>query len=123
MKENRQLKKLMLQECAKMWDWLSEHPSAHKEEYFRTHPEVYPAACGCFMCEYTFSIDDETEDCNIICPISPLVWPHGCTDSDSVYMIWRNPMFNVDRRIEAAKQIADACREVLKEMEVEDGQA
>jgi len=75
-----------LEACARMWDWLSEHPGATKTDYFLTEPEDadLSSACLCACCTYVNKMFGQ--DCGH-CPLKGYAWVY-CLESGSPYERW-----------------------------------
>ena len=110
-------KRKALELTAELWDWVSEN-GGKKYEWpgWTTQEDIdleEDDRSYCFLCAYTGS--DNCDKC-------PLSWTgeegSTCTDNESPYMIWENSIDLASPKArQAAKRIADLCREELARME------
>ena len=110
-------KRKALEECIKMWTWLSDHPEADKDDYFIAMEINDEPNSECYCCEYTINNGD-CIDCTC-CPI----WEgaanpdDGCYHSNSPYYKWTEAKSAV--RSEYAIEIVKLAQKALDDLNKE----
>jgi len=108
-------RKKAIELCLKMWRWLEGNPEKEKIDWLLDNGYMsFEVDCNCFICEYV--MQSKNGDCSK-CPLKAL-WDH-CMDIKSAYRKWSDCFCEKKDRIKYAKQIADYCERLLKELEDE----
>lgn len=126
-------KRVALEGCIELWDWLAENPECHKcdwsgwgqdvgDNWDPTYKDYGSISSYCFACEYGFRIARKSGKLTSRCDYCPLEWTGTyCTSPESEYDLWaiarRNYCSGKDSSrksvIKHAKAIADLARKAL----------
>ena len=112
-------KRKALEECIKMWTWLSECPGADKDDYFMEMEINDKPHSDCYCCEYAIN-NWGFRNCNC-CPI----WEgaanprDGCSHPDSPYYKWCNTEIKKGHK-QYSKDIVKLAQKALDELDKEE---